>query len=367
MKIAVVNLDNGGIMHYAVDLVNSLSKKGIDTMYIGYYEADELLNNKCKKIYINKRDFKNLRKCMIQLCKNKEIDVIHFSGYHIFFVLICKLVKRYKVKVVYTIHDARIHPTYSDANIISINNIKQKIIYSDFLRKYLARSADTVITLSEYVRELVREIFKIESEVILLSQDIERYGKVSSTFDIKNKKVLKILFFGIVDKYKGIEDLLEALCIVKKESDSFELTIAGKSKCEEVNIPIDIRKNTKWINRFILENEIAELFINSDIVVLPYKEVSQSGVISMAMAYNKPVICTKIGSFTEYVIDGYNGFLVKKDSPSEISDKIKYLINNYKEINSIEHNCKKIYCEKLNWNVLSEKYINIYKSLTKVK
>ena len=75
-------------------------------------------------------------------------------------------------------------------------------------------------------------------------------------------------------------------------------------------------------NRHIPDREAAQLFIDADIVVLPYVEASQSGVLAIANAFAKPVIVTDVGELGRAVEDGVSGLVVPPADERPLADAI---------------------------------------------
>ena len=70
----------------------------------------------------------------------------------------------------------------------------------------------------------------------------------------------------------------------------------------------------------------------SDLLILPYKSASQSGIISQAWKYNLPVIANDVGGLPEYIVDGKSGYVVKNNSISTLSKKIYNFFNSNDKI-----------------------------------
>jgi glycosyltransferase involved in cell wall biosynthesis len=75
-------------------------------------------------------------------------------------------------------------------------------------------------------------------------------------------------------------------------------------------------------NRYIPDEEAAQLFIDADIVVLPYVEASQSGVLAIANAFGKAVIVTDVGELGRVVVDGVSGLVVPPADERSLADAI---------------------------------------------
>ncbi len=124
---------------------------------------------------------------------------------------------------------------------------------------------------------------------------------------------LNVLFFGRLLRYKGLEYLLEAFRGL--DPARFNLTIAGEGDLSGYEI---VGPNIRAINRFIEEDEMTFLFNEAHVVALPYISASQSGVVYMAYAFEKPVIATGVGGIGDVVRDGVNGLLVAPRSASAL-------------------------------------------------
>jgi glycosyltransferase involved in cell wall biosynthesis len=82
------------------------------------------------------------------------------------------------------------------------------------------------------------------------------------------------------------------------------------------------------VDRYISEQETAEYFTRADVVVLPYRSASGTGVIPLAYRYGKPVIATHAGGLPECVVEGVSGRLVRPGDPAALADVICEFIRN---------------------------------------
>ncbi|MAV94019.1 MAG: hypothetical protein CMG01_07725 [Candidatus Marinimicrobia bacterium] len=126
---------------------------------------------------------------------------------------------------------------------------------------------------------------------------------------IKNPPKLLLLFFGFIRDYKGLDILINALKNLKNLD--IKLLIAGESYIKTNKIKDLINNNNLsdmviWHEKYIPNDEINLYFSASDLVVLPYKKISQSGIIPMAYHFNKIVVCSNLPSFTDHVIEKTN-------------------------------------------------------------
>ncbi len=364
MKILLVNADNGGIMHYAVDLANHLVQTQ-EVIIIAKKSAERLLNKNCEMIIVN--DSRNLKLVFSQFKKTLlkyEPDIVHFTGYHPLFIILSSYLNKKRIPSIYTIHDAKRHPYKKNF----VKNIRDRIIFNKFLNQHLINLSTNIVALSSYVAGQIKALYKADAVVIPLSQDVKRYNFIDYDIICKennsNEESIKLLFFGSVSYYKGVDDLIKAAEILKQNDVKFKLTIAGKSDGYDLKIPDSVKSEISYLNRFIKEEETPCLFYNSDVVIQPYLEASQSGVLPLAFSFKKPVISTNLGSFTEIIEDGINGFTVNSKSPREIADLIVYLSKNKHLISELSEGAYKTYVDKLSWPQLIKKYIKLYEKAT---
>ncbi len=102
---------------------------------------------------------------------------------------------------------------------------------------------------------------------------------------------------------------------------------------EELNIP----ERVKVINQFVPNEDVAKYYLASDVVVLPYRSATQSGILNVAYGFNKPVIVTNVGGLAEFVIEGKTGFVFKPDSEDEIVKGYEEYLSKKDEVNFIEN------------------------------
>lgn len=205
----------------------------------------------------------------------------------------------------------------------------------------------------------------IKKESVLINQ--------LGVYDIIKKFVPKtrknnnktILYFGRVSKYKGIEYLLEAANEVHEKNPTSKFIIAGSgkyyfdiNKYEQYNY-IDIK------NHFISLEDLAQLISESDVVVCPYTDATQSGVIMTCFALNTPVICTNVGGLPEMVENNKTGLIISPRSSDEIRDALVYLLRTENVLNDMQHNIDVVYNQKgeKSWYTIVEKYLEFYKKL----
>lgn len=108
-----------------------------------------------------------------------------------------------------------------------------------------------------------------------------------------------VLFFGLLRPYKGVELLLEAW----RGIDDAELWIVGAPRMDVSGLATDA-PGVRLVPRFVSDGELRRYFHRADVVVLPYREIDQSGVLFTALAFGKPMLLSDVGGFPEIAATG---------------------------------------------------------------
>ena len=124
-----------------------------------------------------------------------------------------------------------------------------------------------------------------------------------------------LLFFGVIRPYKGLEDLIQAFdAIPETKIENYWLTIVGET-WEGWTLPQELiarsryRQRITFVNRYVVDQEVAEYFAGADAVVLPYRRSSASGPLHVAMSHGLPLAVSRVGGLIEAVA-GYDGAIL---------------------------------------------------------
>ena len=115
-----------------------------------------------------------------------------------------------------------------------------------------------------------------------------------------------ILFFGYIRPYKGLDTLLHAFTMLQGWKEDAILLIAGESfekmdKYKALASALGISDKVIWHDHYIPDEQIKLYFSAADLLVLPYKETTQSGIVEIARNFDLPVIATNTGGLPEQV------------------------------------------------------------------
>jgi alpha-maltose-1-phosphate synthase len=321
-KVTIINFwDKGGMAHYSEALIGKI-KDDYDVTYLSNYKKTiDGVNTLCTDVSLN--PIAN-RRLIFKKIEQTKPEIIHFTSSHPANLFLYQKLKEYKT--VLTIHDAKSHEGEKVSKRI-FHTLHLRLA-SVFIKNIIVHSRGIKNDLPNYFRN--KKIFIMQhSDYSHLANTKKKSGG--------NKK-FTILFFGRILDYKGLKYLVDAF--QKLPEEKYKLIIAGDG---DINCDIPKNKDVEIFNEFISDKKMGELFRRSDISVLPYISASQSGVAYLSLAFDKPVIATRVGALPE-VVNSRNGILINSMSVNEIKKSIEKM-GNKKTYKKLTNNIKK---DKLN-------------------
>jgi glycosyltransferase involved in cell wall biosynthesis len=146
-----------------------------------------------------------------------------------------------------------------------------------------------------------------------------------------------ILFFGRIRPYKGLDYLVDAFHKLVLRDRNYRLIIAGEPKKESAQYWGEIQESIERNEisdrviqeaRFIRDDETETYFKAADLLVLPYSEVFQSGVLFLAYSFGLPVIATDVGSLRDDIVEGRTGYVCRPCDAGDLAESIeRYFAN----------------------------------------
>ncbi len=204
-----------------------------------------------------------------------------------------------------------------------------------FLDSWMARRilgrADHVITMSKSVSQDVQTHHPGMKTSTLFHPLYEIYRSSHTKAEARAKLNLPqhpiVLYFGLIRPYKGLDIMIKALGAIKHEFDDYTALILGEAY-EDSQKYVDLIKSegissyTIFRNEFISDSELPLYFTAADVLVLPYRSATQSGIVGIALQMDRPVIATKVGGLGEYIQEGETGYLVEPENPEALGQTI---------------------------------------------
>jgi glycosyltransferase involved in cell wall biosynthesis len=273
-------------------------------------------------------------------------DVIHLqesvNPLNFFFLLF-----RSKPLVV-TVHDVTLHPGTPTLKR------KRKSWKIKLFHRSRQRSHKLIVHGEILKQQLLRKFNKSSGDVFVVP-----HGALFSYLPDNGAKIDEephtVLFFGRIQKYKGLKYLIEAEPLVSKVLPEFKIIVAGHGEdIETYRSLLSSNSHFEVHDHFILNRDVYKFFLRASAVVLPYIEGSQSGIAAMAFAFGKPVIATNVGSIPEMVEHNKTGIIVPARNKEILSRAIIDLLQNTDKRKSFSQNARKAALTKFGWNHIAE-------------
>jgi glycosyltransferase involved in cell wall biosynthesis len=181
----------------------------------------------------------------------------------------------------------------------------------------------------------------------------------SPTEQLLRRTTHELLFFGFVRQYKGLDILFQALSRLGR--NDVILTVAGEfwggdTPYRRLAHDLGIERLVDFQPRYHTDQEAARLFARADIVVLPYRNATGSGVVPVACHYGKPVIASRVGGLPDAVIDGATGILVPAEDPDGLARAIETALAS--DWPGLESGLRELR-RRLSWNSLATDVLRI--------
>jgi glycosyltransferase involved in cell wall biosynthesis len=181
-----------------------------------------------------------------------------------------------------------------------------------------------------------------------------------------------VLFFGYIRPYKSLELLLEAFSTVHQQLSAARLMIVGRVEHDafhgQLDVPRMVRQHglaeaTLLELRYVALDEITTFYRAADIVVLPYTHGSQSGVIQLAFAHERPVIVSATGSLAEVVEDGRTGYVVAPGDGVALASRLVETLADRARLEWMGREARRVAIERFSWDASARATIGVYQDV----
>ncbi len=361
-----------GFLHYTSELANALVAEGHDVTiiapdsigdFVGSGTGDpkqdyrDILDERINLEWFHRPSDTNLAtlganiaciRRINSLLKQYRPDILHLMDCADYRIYIPATRCMRRCPSVLTVHDASHHP----------GDLKNRM---EFLRRPLRRRADLVITLGDDIAKRLLEEGDVTHDTL---RTIPRgpYDMYKQWLTGKPVDEKSVLLFGRVSRYKGLDYLIEAAPKVVEKIPDAKFVIAGSGpdwpRCKAMikNPDYFVLKEEK-----VKEPEVTALFESASVVVLPYIEASQSGVLFIAYALGKPAIVTCVGSLPEVVDDGETGIIIPPADSDALADAIiRVLTDDALRLRLGENAREKASTGDLSWATIARKTTGVY-------
>jgi D-inositol-3-phosphate glycosyltransferase len=324
--------------------------------YVGIFGAQPVVIRGVRFLLATLRVFGDIFK------KNIPIVHLHFFGVGVLQLGLIAMAKLVCRKVVVTVHD--VESFIADKGSLHL----AKIAYS---------WADSLIVHNQFSKlELIPHLPNPIQSIAVISHGNylraypDRFDLMAARAQLnwpRHERI--ILFFGQIKGTKRLDLLLEAFAELLTTQPECRLVIAGKV----TDVPFD--KYQSQIDRFGISNrctclirhikneEVPVLYAASDLVVLPYDRIYQSGVLLMAMSFAKAVVVSNIPGMLEIVRDGETGYVFDAGSATALSACLSRALSDMNRLEQIAWRGFQLMKSKFDWDAIGVQHVNLYKLL----
>jgi glycosyltransferase involved in cell wall biosynthesis len=193
--------------------------------------------------------------------------------------------RRLRIPFLVVVHDADLHP--GDGSLVQM-----------LLQRRLIAWSDGVVALTQHVADRLGEQGALDGRPLLMASLPPFVFGPKPPRPLAHGGRLRLLCFGRLLPYKGLDLLADALSLPDL-AGRLDVRVVGQGPDAPELQRLGSLPGVRVENRWVPENEIAELIAWADAVILPYREASQSGVAAAAIAARRWVVATRVGGLVE--------------------------------------------------------------------
>lgn len=377
----------GGLTHYVYNLAERLGFHGVDTTIAtaAEYELESRVSTLPANVAVAKvfsRSANRLRGRlpyrMLRLIKGVEFftdafsvaalarriapDIIHVHCTNPILLWLLLCLKPLGIPLVYTAHDVRPH---------------ESIPFEDAIYRWIYGLSDHVIVHSERDRERLEREFGITRGVSVIPHGEYTFfdhdesppdrDRVRQEFGLEPDDEVA-LFFGFIREYKGLDLLLESWPEVRARRPRARLLVAGDparlsaERLDEYRAMAEAA-GARCAFTYVAFEEVPRWFAAADALVLPYRRISQSGVLLLALSLGLPVIATRVGAFPEVLRDDQTGILIPPEDPVAMVSAIERILGDPVLRERLAENGRTMAHETYSWGAIAARTAELFASL----
>lgn len=174
-----------------------------------------------------------------------------------------------------------------------------------------------------------------------------------------------ILMFGLLRPYKGIDVLIEAFGRIDPPEGT-ELWIVGNPRMDISGLQraaAKLKGRVRWLPRFIPDREIPAIMRRADLLVLPYLDGEQSGVLYTGLAFGKAMVISDVGGFGEVARTGGAARLVAPGDPDQLAGALAELTADREARERLAERAAAAGRGVYGWPSIAEKTLDLYREV----
>jgi alpha-maltose-1-phosphate synthase len=281
-------------------------------------------------------------------------DLVHMQSGNVWELLLKRMLP---IPFMMTSHDAIKHSRHS---LFDLKETPQ------FLLDRSLAIADGVVVQSERMHELVLarkgRLVRGKPLYVIPHGVLSHYGTGEASIV---PKAANILQFGRLDAYKGVETLIKAEPRIRRVIPNVKVIVAGGCQGDPKSYRRLVGSDQQIELRLWRQNdtEVRDLFGWADVLALPYRDATQSGVLQVGVSFGLPSVVTNVGGLPDVIHDRVNGMVVPPDDEQKLAEAIITLLTNTALRRTVIENIMKDREETYSWRVIAQNMVAAYEDL----
>jgi len=343
--LEVETFGRGGLIHYAYNLTCALAERGHDVTLVttvGYELEERMLPQNVRLVRtlarFSTRTRGSLPAPLLRLALKVEAVVDAFAIAYYASRLRPDIIHLHCTNPISLVYLALFRlvrqPVAATAHVVTPH---ERIGFQDAVYRRIHHLSDLIVAHSEHDRKRLADEFAVDPERVVViphgeygffergGKDIERDSARISLGLGPDDEVA--LFFGYIREYKGLDVLLDAWNAVTAARPGARLVVAG----DPVQLQMERREELEnraerlgAVHRFeyIPFSDVARYFSAADVLVMPYRHISQSGVLFLGLSLGVPVVASRVGGLPEVLRDGDSVLFVPPGESTALAEAL---------------------------------------------
>ena len=365
MRVTFINLwPKAGMLHYSTQLANALAEiEEIEiTAVLARGTRTHLFSKAVRLEFVDvvtgkeaaqllTAPFKTLKTPQfLKTIRRTKPDVIHVNSSHVWLIPTLPLLAK-AYPVVATVHDVYPHPGQDDTWRKRLE------------RKVAMRWAHKIFVHGEKIKQqLLAAVPGRAPEDVHITPHGE-YSFFTRWVSNVEREEATVLFFGRMREYKGLSYLIDAAPKVAERIPGLKILVAGEGDLGKDRGRLAKSALFEVRNEYIPDEMVSSYFQRASLVVLPYIEASQSGIIPIAYAFRLPVVATSVGCLSDVVEEGVTGTLVPPCDPDALAEATIDLLSSPEKRRVMGENAYKKLNAELGWDKIARRVYQVYEEL----
>lgn len=274
-----------------------------------------------------------------------------------------KYLQRLDIPVIYTVHNYLPHDAQP-----GLRDVYQ----------YLYWSVDHLIVHTETDRQRLTNDFNVPDGKITVISHGPLFFEQSGYNQEKAQANLGVdcdsfvfLMLGVIRPYKGVEETIRALARVIEEGYDCILIVAGNvldddylQRLRLLAAELGVEPNIRWFLGYIPSDQIGIFHAAADVVLFPYKDISQSGAFLTAAGLGKCTLSASTGGLAEVVVDGENGVQISSATPDIIATGLRICLElSSDRREALGKSLQNYVFKHYGWDLIAEETVKVYRKL----